>query len=71
MAKYYVDFEDVLKLFESEGYKLQRLESEYRILKDSKGYDKLPWPIPVKKGKVDIYYVEKFKEYIKNRKSRG
>jgi hypothetical protein len=60
------DFEEVLELFESHGWKLQRTQGEYRIFKDYKGNDKLPWPIPVNKRKVDIYYVEKFKEYIKN-----
>ncbi len=64
----YIDFEEVLKLFELHGWKLQKIEEEYRIFRDYEGDDELPWPIPVKKGKVDVYYVEKFKEYLNNKK---
>ncbi len=61
-------FEEVLELFESYGWELQKIQGEYRIFKDSTGEDKLPWPIPVKEGLVSEYYVEKFKEYIENKK---
>jgi hypothetical protein len=64
------DFEDVLKLFEAEGWKLVRIQEEYRIFKDFKGSDPLPWPIPVIDKKVDDYYVQQFKKYVKDKKKR-
>ena len=60
----YVDFEKVLELFESHGWKLQKIYEPYRVFV-KKG--ELPWLIPVHDRKVDVEYVEKFKEFIKER----
>lgn len=63
-----VSFEEVISVFESHGWELQKIQGEYRIFKDYKGNDELPWPVPVdKKGMVDIYYVEKFEQHINNK----
>ena len=64
----YKIFQEVLELFESYGWALQKIQGEYRIFKDSTGKDKLPWPVPVKDGLVSEYYVEKFKEYIESKR---
>ena len=62
--KEHFDFEDVLELFESYGWKLQRIYGEYRVfIKDNE----LPWPIPIHNKKVDVEYVKKFKEFLKER----
>ena len=59
----YVDFEKVLELFESHGWKLQRIYEPYRVF--TKG-SQLPWLIPVKDKKVDTEYVNKFKKSLEN-----
>jgi len=59
-----VDFEELLELFESHGWKLQKIYEPYRVfVKESE----LPWLIPVHHKKVDIEYVKKFKEFLKSR----
>ena len=60
-----VDFEEVLKLFESYGWKLQRIDKPYRVF--IRGKEELPWLIPVHDKKVDVEYVKKFKEFLKER----
>ena len=61
----YEDFEKVLKLFESNGWKLKKFWGNYRVfMKDG---ESLPWLIPVEDKKVSIYYVNKFKEYLQNK----
>jgi len=60
----YVDFEKVLELFESHGWKLQRIYEPYRVFVKQ---GELPWLIPVRNRKVDAEYVEKFKEFLKDR----
>ena len=60
----YVDFEKILELFESHGWKLQRIYEPYRVfIKEGQ----LPWLIPVHDRKVDAEYVKKFKEFLKER----
>ena len=59
------DFEEVLKLFESHGWKLHRIDKPYRVF--LRGKEELPWLIPVHDKKVDAVYVEKFKEFLKER----
>ena len=59
----YVDFEKVLELFESHGWKLQRIYEPYRVF--TKG-SQLPWLIPVKDKKVDTEYVNKFKKSLED-----
>jgi len=57
----YADFEEVLELFESYGWKLQKIYEPYRVFTKE---GQLPWLIPVKDKKVDIEYVNKFKTFI-------
>ncbi len=74
-------FEEVLKLFESEGYELYPVVSddykpegwkvdwsEQRIFRHPDDPSAWPFTIPVKNRKVDIYYVEKIQQYFKERK---
>ena len=60
-----VDFEEVLELFESYGWKLQKIYEPYRVFVREK--EELPWLIPVHDKKVDGEYVKKFKEFLKER----
>jgi hypothetical protein len=60
----YIDFEKVLALFESHGWKLQKIYEPYRVFV-KKG--ELPWLIPVHNKKVDAEYVKKFKEFLEDR----
>jgi len=58
------DFEVVLKLFESYGWKLQKIFEPYRVFVRE---GELPWLVPVHNKKVDVEYVTKFKEFLKER----
>ena len=60
----YLGFEEVLELFESHGWKLQKIYEPYRVFV-KKG--ELPWLIPVHTKKVDAEYVKKFKEFLEDR----
>lgn len=60
----YVDFEEVLELFESHGWKLQKIYEPYRVFVKE---EELPWLIPVHDRKVNAEYVKKFKEFLKDR----
>jgi len=53
-----------LDLFESHGWKLQKIYEPYRVFV-KKG--ELPWLIPVYNKKVDAEYVKKFKEFLEER----
>jgi hypothetical protein len=57
-------FEEVLKLFESHGWKLQKIYEPYRVFVKQ---GELPWLIPVHDKKVDAEYVKKFKEFLEER----
>jgi hypothetical protein len=59
-----VEFEEVLRLFESHGWKLQKIYEPYRVFIKQ---GELPWLIPVHDRKVDAEYVEKFKQFLKDR----
>jgi hypothetical protein len=59
-----MDFEEVLKLFEKNGWVLQRIWSPYRIFM-KKG--ELPFLIPVQEGKVNDEYVKKIKDYFEGK----
>jgi len=59
-----VGFEEVLGLFESHGWKLQRIWEPYRVFVKE---GELPWLIPVHNRKVAVEYVEKFKKFPKER----
>lgn len=56
-----VGFEQVLKLFESHGWQLQKIYEPYRVFVKE---GQLPWLIPVKDRKVDVEYVQKFKKFV-------
>jgi hypothetical protein len=60
----WIDFKEVLELFESYGWKLQKIYDPYRVFVKE---GELPWLIPVHNRKVDVEYVEKFKEFLKER----
>jgi len=60
----YVDFEDVLELFESYGWELQKIYEPYRVFVKQ---GELPWLIQVHDKKVDAEYVKKFKEFLEER----
>lgn len=61
----YVNFQKVLELFESHGWKLQRIYNPYRVF--TKDSEPLPFLIPVHNRKVDVIYVEKFKKFLGNK----
>jgi len=61
------DFEEILLLFEKNGWMLQKIWSPYRVfIKEGE----LPWLIPVCEGKVDYEYLKKIKAYFENRQER-
>ncbi|MHC4071787.1 MAG: hypothetical protein ACYSWW_07675 [Planctomycetota bacterium] len=60
-----VDFEEVLKLFESHDWKLKKIQEPYRVF--VRGKEELPWLIPVRNKKVDAEYVKRFKEFLEER----
>ena len=62
--KEHFNFEEVLELFESYGWKLQKIYEPYRVFTKK---DELPWLIPVHDKKVDAEYVKKFKAFLKER----
>ena len=59
-----VNFEDVLKFFESHGWKLKRIQGKNRVFTKK---DQKPWNIPVGNRKVDVEYVKRFKRFLKER----
>ena len=62
--KDYVGFEEVLTLFETYGWKLQKIYEPYRVFVRE---GELPWLIPVHDKKVDAEYVKRFKEFLEER----
>ena len=59
-----VAFSEVLTLFESRGWKLQRIWEPYRVFMKP---GELPFLIPVHGQKVDIEYVNKIKAFFGER----
>lgn len=57
----YVDFEEVLDLLESHGWRLQKVWNPYRVFVKE---GELPILIPVHNRKVDIEYVQKIKKIL-------
>jgi len=57
----YANFEEVLDLLESHGWKLQKIWNPYRVFVKE---GQLPILIPVHNGKVDIEYVEKIEKIL-------
>jgi hypothetical protein len=59
-----VPFPEVLELFESQGWKLQKIWEPYRVFMTP---GELPWLIPVHGQKMDIEYVDKIKAFFRER----
>ena len=57
-------FEEILKLFESHDWKLQKIYEPYRVFVKQ---GELPWLILVHDKKVDSEYVNKFKKFLEER----
>jgi hypothetical protein len=55
-----VSFQEVLTLFETNGWKLKKIQGKYRVFVKADVY----FCFPVKNRRVRIEYVEKFKQYI-------
>jgi len=50
-----------LDLFESYGWQLKKIYEPYRVFTKE---GQLPWLIPVRNRKVNVEYVQKFKNFI-------
>ena len=59
-----VPFEEVLELFESRGWRLQKIWEPYRVFM-KKG--ELPFLIPVHEQKVSAEYVDKIEAFFRER----
>ena len=59
-----VPFEEVLELFESRGWRLQKSGEPYRVFM-KKG--ELPFLIPVDEQKVSVEYVDKIEAFFRER----
>ena len=58
------EFEEIVDLFESHGWVLQKIYKPYRVF-IKKG--ELPWMIPVHEGKVNNEYVKKINDYFESK----
>ena len=58
-----VKFEEILELFESQGWELARIWKPYRVFMKE---GELPFLVPVRDGKVDIEYVRKIEDFFKD-----
>jgi hypothetical protein len=59
----HVPFSQILELFEKHGWRLMRIEGEYRLF-EKPGSEELPYPVPVQDKKVERYYVDKIRQYL-------
>ena len=59
-----VPFAEVLGLFESQGWRLQKIWEPYRVFMKE---GELPWLIPVHGQKVSIEYVNKIEAFFRER----
>jgi hypothetical protein len=59
-----VEFEKILKLFESPGWVLQKIWPPYRVFMKE---GELPFLIPVHEGKVNDEYVKKINDYFEGK----
>ncbi len=59
-----VPFAEVLKLFESQGWRLQKIWEPYRVFMKE---GELPFLIPVHGQKVSVEYVNKIKAFFRER----
>jgi len=62
-------FEEVLRLFEENGWKLYRIQGRNRIF--TKEGERYPCIIPVEGKKVKVVYVEEIEQFFKEKKSKG
>ena len=62
------NFEEVLGLFEANGWKLRRIQGSYRVFTKTGEY---PFTIPVENKKVKVEYVEEIKQFFKDKQSEG
>ena len=60
-----VPFAEVLELFESRGWRLQKIWEPYRVF--MKPGEALPWLIPVYEQKVSVEYVRKIEAFFRER----
>lgn len=58
------DFEEVLRLFEENGWVLQRIWKPYRVFVKE---GELPFLIPVHEGKVSYEYIKKINDFFESR----
>lgn len=59
-----VPFAEVLELFESRGWRLQKIWEPYRVFMKP---GELPWLIPVQGQKVSVEYVRKIEAFFRER----
>ncbi len=59
-----MNFKEVLELFESNGWVLQRIYGNSRVFREPK--EDFYWTIPVNKGKVNYEIGQQVKEYFKD-----
>jgi hypothetical protein len=59
-----VPFAEVLELFESQGWRLQKIWEPYRVFTKE---GELPFLIPVHGQKVSVEYVNKIKAFFRER----
>ena len=57
-----IKFEEVLELFESNGWVLQRIFGNFRVFREPK--EDFYWTIPVNDGKVNYEIGRQVKEYF-------
>ena len=58
------EFEEILELFESHGWVLQKIYAPYRVFMKE---GELPFLIPVHEGKVSYEYVKKINDYFEGK----
>jgi predicted RNA binding protein YcfA (HicA-like mRNA interferase family) len=63
------NFEEVLRLFEENGWKLYRIQGRNRIF--TKDGERHPCVIPVENKKVKAEYVEEIKQFLREKKSEN
>ena len=61
------NFEEILKLFEENGWVLQRIWTPYRVFMKE---GELPWLIPVYEGKVNYEYIKKVNDYFESKEGQ-
>ncbi len=57
-------FDEILGLFESNGWVLQRIQGNYRVFREPR--EDFYWTVPVLNGRVSDEIAGQIKEYFKN-----